>query len=52
MSLSTSFRLRAVSFAAALTLLGGCEILELSPNAHNGPEDQTNLTAKHLARLR
>ena len=51
MSVSTSFRLRSVSCAAALTLLGGCEILEFSPNAYNGSKDQTNLTAKHLARL-
>lgn len=51
MSLSTSFRLRAVSCVAALALLSSCEMLEFSPNAYNNSGDQTDLTAKNLARL-
>lgn len=36
---------------AAALLLGGCEMLEFSPNDHRSPKDQRDLTAKHLARL-
>lgn len=34
-----------------LALLSSCELLEFNPNAHNGSGDQTDLTAKNLARL-
>jgi Icc protein len=51
MLFSTLSRLRWVGCAAALGLLGGCELLEFSPNAYNGSKDQTDLTAKNLARM-
>ncbi|SHI41755.1 Calcineurin-like phosphoesterase [Hymenobacter daecheongensis DSM 21074] len=44
-------RLSLLSAAAALAL-GGCEMLEFSPNDYRSPKSQTDLTAKHLERLR
>ena len=52
MSFSTLlFRLRRLSGAAALAVLGSCALLEFSPSAISGAKNQTNLTAKNLARL-
>ena len=51
MSLSTLSRFRWAGCAVALSLLGSCELLEFSPNAHNGPKEQSDLTAKNLARM-
>ncbi|GAA3938373.1 metallophosphoesterase family protein [Hymenobacter algoricola] len=36
----------------AALALGGCELLEFSPNDFRSPENQTDLTAKNLERLR
>ena len=51
MLFSTLSRLRRVGCVAALGLLGGCELLEFSPNAYNGSKEQSDLTAKNLARM-
>ncbi|GAA4018985.1 metallophosphoesterase [Hymenobacter fastidiosus] len=47
------FRPRNFLLAAVTVLsLGGCEMLEFSPNDYRSPKAQTDLTAKNLARLR
>jgi len=47
------FRPRKALLAAVAALaLSGCEMLEFSPNDFRSPEDQTDLTAKNLERLR
>ncbi|MCC2545701.1 metallophosphoesterase [Hymenobacter sp. BT175] len=43
-------RLSLLASTAAL-LLGGCEMLEFSPNDYRSPKDQTDLTRKNLERL-
>jgi Icc protein len=51
MLFSTLPRLRWAGCVAALGLLSGCELLEFSPNAYNGSKEQSDLTAKNLARM-
>ncbi|MBX0291800.1 metallophosphoesterase [Hymenobacter sp. HSC-4F20] len=46
-----NFPIRTLLPTTAALLLGGCEMLEFSPNDHRSPERQQDLTAKNLARL-
>ncbi|GGG39473.1 metallophosphoesterase family protein [Hymenobacter glacieicola] len=50
-SILRNFPIRTLLPAAAALLLGGCELLEFSPNDYRSSDDQQDLTAKNLARL-
>ncbi|UPL49013.1 metallophosphoesterase family protein [Hymenobacter sublimis] len=50
-SIFRNFPLRTLLPATAALLLGGCELLEFSPNDHRSSDEQQDLTAKNLARL-